>query len=157
MGAHEWIKSADACSSRQGLGPSAAAAKCFPTTAVLQVDETLAPLQAVMEWAAEGNPPGQRVAHILSIPAAAAESSLEDARNMLLPLLSQLAFDEHPDVKLATAEVLGPLGETRRGCEERGGVLRLRATRPTLAVPPCPPIPALLARPHPGSKRSGGC
>lgn len=71
----------------------------------------LSPLQAVMEWAAEGNPPGQRVAYILSIPAAAAESSLGEARNVLLPLLSQLAFDDHPDVKQATAEVLGPLGE----------------------------------------------
>lgn len=81
---------------------------CCHTT---QFDATLAPLQAVIEWAAEGNPPGQRVAHILSIPAAAAESSLEDARSMLLPLLSQLAFDDHPDVKHATAEVLGPLGE----------------------------------------------
>lgn len=77
---------------------------------VFEVDVGLSPLQAVTEWAAEGNPPGQRAAHILSIPAAALESSLEEARNTLLPLLSQLAFDDHPDVKQATAEVLGHLG-----------------------------------------------
>ncbi|KAL4859913.1 Serine/threonine-protein phosphatase 4 regulatory subunit 1 [Chlorella vulgaris] len=88
----------------------------FPDTALpAEVNVGLSPLQAVMEWAAEGNPPGQRVAYILSIPAAAAESSLGEARNVLLPLLSQLAFDDHPDVKQATAEVLGPLGPILAG------------------------------------------
>ncbi|KAL4425718.1 hypothetical protein ABPG75_009734 [Micractinium tetrahymenae] len=77
---------------------------------VFQVDTGLSPLQAVQEWAAEGNPPAQRVAYILSIPAAAAESSLDECREVLIPLLSQLAFDDHPDIKQATAEVLGPLG-----------------------------------------------
>ena len=85
-----------------------------------QVDQGLTPLQAVMEWAAEGNPPAQRVAYILSIPAAAAESSLEEARAVLLPLLSQLAFDDHPDVKQATAEVLGPLGELNSEMQRAG-------------------------------------
>lgn len=75
-----------------------------------QVDPDLSPLQAVQEWAAEGNPPGQRVAYIMSIPAAAAECSLAEARLVLLPLLAQLVFDDHPDIKQATAEVLGPLG-----------------------------------------------
>ncbi len=75
-----------------------------------QVDTDLSPLQAVQEWAAEGNPPGQRVAYIMSIPAAAAECSLAEARLVLLPLLAQLVFDDHPDIKQATAEVLGPLG-----------------------------------------------
>ncbi|PRW59401.1 phosphatase 4 regulatory subunit 1 [Chlorella sorokiniana] len=77
---------------------------------MLQVDPDLSPLQAVQEWAAEGNPPGQRVAYIMSIPAAAAECSLAEARLVLLPLLAQLVFDDHPDIKQATAEVLGPLG-----------------------------------------------
>lgn len=85
-----------------------------------QVDDSLSPLQAVAEWAAEGNPPGQRVAYILSIPAVAAECSLEEARGVLLPLISQLVFDDHPDIKQATAEVLGPLGAP---AERRAGLL----------------------------------
>lgn len=75
-------------------------------------------------WAAEGNPPGQRVAYILSLPAVAAECSLEDARGVLLPLVSQLVWDEHPDIKQAVAEVMGPLGERApalwRGTPGRG-------------------------------------
>ena len=81
-----------------------------------QVDPDLSPLQAVQEWAAEGNPPGQRVAYIMSIPAAAAECSLAEARLVLLPLLAQLVFDDHPDIKQATAEVLGPLGARTEAC-----------------------------------------
>ena len=75
------------------------------------MDPDLSPLQAVQEWAAEGNPPGQRVAYIMCSAAAAADCSLAEARQVLLPLLAQLIFDDHPDVKQATAEVLGPLGE----------------------------------------------
>lgn len=93
------------------LPGNAHCSKHTPFTCGLQVDTGLSPLQAVQEWAAEGNPPPQRVAHILSIPAAAAESSLDECREVLIPLLSQLAFDDHPDIKQATAEVLGPLGE----------------------------------------------
>ena len=88
------------------------------------MDTSLSPLQAVQEWAAEGNPPGQRVAYIQSIPQAAAQCSLEEARVLLLPLLAQLIFDDHPDVKHAAAEVLGPLGAWgRRAGVARRGVL----------------------------------
>ena len=53
------------------------------------MDPDLSPLQAVREWASHDNPPGQRVAYIMSIPAAAAECSLGEAREVLLPLMAQ--------------------------------------------------------------------
>jgi hypothetical protein len=120
-----------------------------------QVDQGLTPLQAVMEWAAEGNPPAQRVAYILSIPAAAAESSLEEARAVLLPLLSQLAFDDHPDVKQATAEVLGPLGELKikkhqSGQGVRGGLQRQgQLPAPQQRAAPVGSSNAAAGSPHP--------
>lgn len=79
------------------------------------MDPDLSPLQAVREWASHDNPPGQRVAYIMSIPAAAAECSLGEAREVLLPLMAQLVFDDHPDIKQAAAEVLGPLGACTGG------------------------------------------
>ena len=129
-----------------------------------QVDTSLSPLQAVMEWAAEGNPLVQRVSYILSIPAAAAESSLEECRNVLLPLLSQLAFDDSLDIKAATAEVLGPLGEHAGtagldlGCGLRlgGWVAGWLGSRGRRSIRPEGPLcgsPALPChRPHPGQQ-----
>ena len=95
---------------------------------LLQVDTSLSPLQAVAQGAGEGNPVGQRVAHILSIPAAAAAErgphAAEGARALLLPLLTQLAFDDDPDIKHATAEVLGILGDSHEGAAGDGGRAR---------------------------------
>lgn len=99
----------------EGSEPQGSQPLCNPPISTLpQMDEGLTPLQMVAELAAEGNPPGQRVSYILSIPAVAADCSLEEARGLLLPLISQLVFDDHPDIKQATAEVLGPLGALPR-------------------------------------------